>query len=79
MLGLVDKYNRAYHEECANVIRMGFSMIEVIENIKQEHADFGSVNMRIGIHLGEKVLGGIIGTNILRYDIFGKDVSIANK
>jgi len=28
---------------------------------------------------GEKILGGIIGTNIVRYDIFGKDVVIANK
>lgn len=27
----------------------------------------------------EKILGGIIGTNIVRYDIFGKDVVIANK
>jgi phospholipid-translocating ATPase len=25
------------------------------------------------------VIGGIIGTDIVRYDIYGKDVSIANK
>lgn len=30
---------------------MGFSMIQVIENIKREHHDFQAVNMRIGIHL----------------------------
>lgn len=34
--------------------------------------------MRIGIHTG-KFLGGILGTNIVRYDIFGEDVVIANK
>jgi len=34
--------------------------------------------MRIGIHTGH-VIGGIIGTDIVRYDIYGKDVSIANK
>lgn len=51
VLGIVDKYNRSYHEECANVVKMGFSMIQVIESIKREHKDFGSVNMRIGIHL----------------------------
>ncbi|EAR99769.2 adenylate/guanylate cyclase domain protein (macronuclear) [Tetrahymena thermophila SB210] len=79
VIGIVDKQNRQYQEECKNVIQMGFSMIQVIENIKREHEDFKSVNMRIGIHLGEKVLGGIIGTNIVRYDIFGKDVVIANK
>lgn len=34
--------------------------------------------MRIGIHTG-KVIGGIIGTEIVRYDIYGPDVMIANK
>ena len=34
--------------------------------------------MRIGIHTGE-VIAGITGTNIVRYDIYGPDVVIANK
>ena len=34
--------------------------------------------MRIGIHTG-RVIGGVTGTNIVRYDIYGKDVMIANK
>ena len=34
--------------------------------------------MRIGIHVGD-VIAGIIGTNIVRYDIYGPDVLIANK
>lgn len=34
--------------------------------------------MRIGIHTGS-IIGGIIGTNIVRYDIYGRDVLIANK
>jgi len=34
--------------------------------------------MRIGIHTG-RVIAGIIGSNIVRYDIFGSDVLIANK
>ena len=34
--------------------------------------------MRIGIHTGT-IMGGIIGTEIVRYDIFGTDVMIANK
>ena len=33
--------------------------------------------MRIGIHTG-KIIGGIIGTDVIRYDIFGIDVMIAN-
>mmetsp|Transcript_32986 Transcript_32986/g.23821 ORF Transcript_32986/g.23821 Transcript_32986/m.23821 type:complete len:88 (-) Transcript_32986:139-402(-) len=34
--------------------------------------------MRIGIHTG-KIIAGIIGTKVVRYDIFGQDVLIANK
>lgn len=34
--------------------------------------------MRIGIHTGT-IIGGIIGTDIVRYDIYGRDVMIANK
>lgn len=34
--------------------------------------------MRIGIHTGN-IIGGIIGTELVRYDIYGKDVSMANK
>jgi len=36
------------------------------------------LRMRVGIHTGE-VIGGITGTNIVRYDIYGADVLIANK
>lgn len=34
--------------------------------------------MRIGIHTGT-IKGGIVGTDIVRYDIYGEDVGIANK
>ena len=34
--------------------------------------------MRIGIHTGN-IIGGVIGTEVVRYDIYGKDVLIANK
>jgi class 3 adenylate cyclase len=34
--------------------------------------------MRIGIHTGN-IIGGVIGTDIVRYDIYGNDVLIANK
>ena len=33
--------------------------------------------MRIGIHIGS-VTAGITGTNIVRYDIYGPDVTVAN-
>ena len=39
---------------------------------------FDELDMRIGIHTG-KVIGGVIGTDIVRYDVYGSDVVIANK
>jgi hypothetical protein len=34
--------------------------------------------MRIGIHTGS-IIGGVIGTDIIRFDIYGEDDLIANK
>jgi len=34
--------------------------------------------MKVGIHTG-KILGGIIGSKIVRYDIFGQDVLTTKK
>jgi class 3 adenylate cyclase len=36
------------------------------------------LDMRIGIHTG-RVIAGIIGSKVVRYDIFGEGVLIANK
>ena len=58
-------------------------MIEIISEVRN-HPDNRSIpdlkdlNMRIGIHTG-KIVAGIIGTKIARYDIFGVDVLVANK
>ena len=52
-------------------------MIRIIRNVRTE-IDFEELDMRIGIHTGD-IIGGIIGTDIVRYDIYGKDVTIANK
>ena len=34
--------------------------------------------MRIGLHVG-KIIGGVIGSDIIRFDIYGDDVMFANK
>ena len=60
-----------------NVVLMGFRMIEIIEKVKLM-INFDELNMRIGVHTG-KIIGGVIGTDIVRYDIYGEDVAIANK
>ena len=40
--------------------------------------NYHDLNMRIGIHTGT-IIGGVIGTEVVRYDIYGRDVLIANK
>lgn len=52
-------------------------MIEIIKKVREE-IKFDELNMRIGIHTG-KVIGGVIGTDIIRFDIYGEDVTIANE
>jgi len=36
------------------------------------------LRMRVGVHTGE-VVAGIMGSKVVRYDIYGKDVLVANK
>eukprot|EP00358_Blepharisma_japonicum_P004287 CAMPEP_0202955268 /NCGR_PEP_ID=MMETSP1395-20130829/51653_1 /ASSEMBLY_ACC=CAM_ASM_000871 /TAXON_ID=5961 /ORGANISM="Blepharisma japonicum, Strain Stock R1072" /LENGTH=97 /DNA_ID=CAMNT_0049671647 /DNA_START=751 /DNA_END=1041 /DNA_ORIENTATION=- len=55
---------------------MAQNMIEIINAVNLLHGS--ELNMRIGLHTGT-VIAGIIGTNIVRYDIYGPDVLIANK
>ena len=56
---------------------MGFSMIEIIKEVKSA-IQFEQLDMRIGIHTG-RIIGGVMGTDIVRYDVYGGDVVIANK
>lgn len=52
-------------------------MVETIQKVR-ETLDFMELDMRIGVHTGT-LIGGIIGTEIVRYDIYGPDVMVANK
>lgn len=51
-------------------------MIKAIEEAKKK--EYSDIDMRIGIHTGD-IIGGVIGTDIVRYDIYGPNVLIANK
>ncbi|CAG9318641.1 unnamed protein product [Blepharisma stoltei] len=67
---------RNLSEECENMVNMAFDMVKAIKRVDEEKGL--ELNMRIGIHTGD-LLAGITGTNIVRYDIYGPDVDIANK
>jgi class 3 adenylate cyclase len=75
-MGFKDKNQRNPAKEALNVIRFACSLISAIEEVNEMCGC--QLKMRIGIHTGE-VIGGITGTNVVRYDIYGKDVLIANK
>jgi class 3 adenylate cyclase len=78
VMSFLDKNNRQPPEkECVDVVELGFKMIEIIGRVREE-VDFDGLHMRIGIHTG-KIIGGVIGTGIIRYDLYGHDVLIANK
>jgi len=55
-------------------------MIDSIREVREQSDDpnLKDLDMRIGIHTG-KVVAGIIGSKVVRYDIFGQGVLIANK
>ncbi|CAD8179034.1 unnamed protein product [Paramecium octaurelia] len=77
VMGFTNSAKRNPIQEAINTVKMGFQMVDIIMQVRQK-IKFDKLNMRIGIHTGQ-VTGGIIGTDIVRYDIYGKDVSIANK
>ena len=52
-------------------------MLDVIGALNADFPELG-LGVRIGIHTG-KVIAGITGAKIVRYDIYGPDVLIANK
>lgn len=71
-----DFYARNIARESTNMINMALDMIKCIKRINRDKNM--NLNMRIGLHTGE-VIAGITGTNIVRYDIYGPDVDLANK
>ena len=67
-------------DEAYRVVQTGLEMLKIINEERErfENPALRNLSMRIGIHTGS-IVGGIIGTKIVRYDIFGPDVLIANK
>ncbi|CAD8118499.1 unnamed protein product [Paramecium sonneborni] len=76
-IGMIDFNDRNAINEAKNIVDLGFEMIRVIEVVRKQ-IEFDGLDMRIGIHTG-CVFGGVMGTDIVRYDIYGPDVLIANK
>ncbi|KAL4445113.1 hypothetical protein ABPG74_018841 [Tetrahymena malaccensis] len=77
VLGVDNAKERNPAKEANNVVQMGLNMLDIIKQVRQE-VNFETLNMRIGIHTGQ-IIGGITGSDIVRYDIYGTDVMLSNK
>ena len=67
-------------DEAFNCLQIAIEMQNILaeENARSPAVGVGQLRMRIGIHTG-KIVGGLIGTKVVRYDIIGQDVLFAKK
>ena len=75
-MGFTGQANRDPAKECYNILEFAKEMLDIIKNSNLENGT--ELNMRVGVHTGD-VIAGVTGTSIVRYDIYGSDVMIANK
>ncbi|CAL1137706.1 unnamed protein product [Cladocopium goreaui] len=59
------------------LLHLAMAMLRIIVQVRDE-VDHQGLNMRIGLHHGQFV-AGVIGSNQLRFDIWGEDVLIGNQ
>ncbi|XP_066592122.1 adenylyl cyclase X E-like isoform X2 [Prorops nasuta] len=67
-------------EHAKSCVDLGLDMIKIIREVRARvRRESGvDVNMRIGVHSGN-IISGILGANKWQYDVWSRDVVIANK
>ncbi|XP_015124088.1 adenylyl cyclase X E isoform X2 [Diachasma alloeum] len=67
-------------QHAKSCVDLGLDMIKIIKEVRARvRRECGvDINMRIGVHSG-KIISGILGANKWQYDVWSRDVVIANK
>ncbi|XP_051172100.1 adenylate cyclase type 2-like isoform X3 [Leptopilina boulardi] len=67
-------------QHAKSCVDLGLDMIKIIKEVRArvKRESGVDVNMRIGVHSG-KIISGILGANKWQYDVWSRDVVIANK
>ena len=65
--------------EAYNVLQAAHQLCEIVREERDRNKDplLMNLDVQVGLNIG-KIVAGIIGTKVVRYDIFGQDVLIAN-
>lgn len=78
VLSFIDVEKRSSPEkEAKDMIIFAEILIHLINKVRKK-INFMDLNMRIGVHTGD-IYGGIAGTDIVRFDVYGENVFAANK
>lgn len=74
-----ERYTNVLVSEAYEVLMMAFDMLDTVAEMREKAStSLKDIDLQIGIHTG-KILGGLIGKNFVRYDIFGQDVHLTKK